>query len=58
MRIFLTLLPFAVGIVTWVLGYMAGRITGFREGSNTMREICLGILSILDGDPEGDEIDC
>lgn len=58
MRIFLTILPFAVGVVTWVLGYMAGHITGAREGSAEAMDFCLSILSILDDDPEGDEIDC
>lgn len=57
MRIFLTLLPFAVGIVTWVLGYMAGHSTGMQEGSANTMDFCLSILSVLD-DSKGDEIDC
>jgi len=58
MRIFLTLLPFAIAVVTWTLGYMAGHSTGRQEGSESTMDFCLSILSILDDDPEGDEIDC
>ena len=57
MRIFLIILPFAIAVVTWTLGYMAGHSTGMQEGSANTMDFCLSILSVLD-DSKGDEIDC
>ena len=57
MRIFLIILPFAIAVVTWTLGYLVGYMKGTQESSEATMDFCLSILNIF-GDSEGDEIDC
>ena len=57
MRVFLIILPFAIAVVTWTLGYLVGYMKGTQESSEATMDFCFSILNIF-GDSEGDEIDC